>query len=117
MNHTEDHSNRRRRGWLVAPLLFMVALCANAQTNTPKGAQVKTQKSAQLIAKKEAKKTLLLLAQNDAKKTPQLLAQADPPQTVPPSRPQAKRPVLSEVVITGSRIARAANDTLQPTVV
>ncbi|HJS90122.1 MAG TPA: TonB-dependent receptor plug domain-containing protein [Steroidobacteraceae bacterium] len=115
MNHSDDHFNRRHRGWLVAPLLFMVAVCANAQTNTQKGAQVKTQKSAQLLAKKDAKKTPLLLAQNDAKKTPQLLAQAGPPQ--PPSNSAAKKPVLTEVVITGSRIARAANDTLQPTVV
>ncbi|MGH8288902.1 MAG: TonB-dependent receptor domain-containing protein [Steroidobacteraceae bacterium] len=124
MNHNDLHRNRRRSGWLVAPLLFMVALCANAQTNTQNDAQSKAQTSAKTHAHKSAhvktRKGALLLAQNDARKRPLLLAQAGPPQPAPQPAKQSsaakKLALLNEVVITGSRIARGVNDTLQPTV-
>jgi iron complex outermembrane recepter protein len=112
MSHIDDRNDRRRSGWLFAPLLFMVALCAQAQTTAPTGAPKATQKTAHV----KAHKTALHLAQNDTKKTPLLLAQNATPQTVPQSQAAKQRAVLNEVVITGSRIARGVNDTLQPTV-
>jgi hypothetical protein len=139
MNHTDDHNDRRRHGWLAAPLLLMVALCAQAQTNAPTHARSKVQKTLQksvLLAAQDnapahartqartAPKGALLLALNDAPARAQIDARKTAPkhllrlaQTVNPPKSQAKKPVLTEVVITGSRIARAANDTLQPTVV
>jgi iron complex outermembrane recepter protein len=120
MNHNDPHNARRRSGWLVAPLLLLVALCANAQTNTQASAQSKAQTSAKTHVQKNARiktrKGALLLAQNDAQKSPPLLAQNAAPQTVPQSQAAQKREALNEVVITGSRIAHGVNDTLQPTV-
>ncbi|MGH8318849.1 MAG: TonB-dependent receptor domain-containing protein [Steroidobacteraceae bacterium] len=95
MNHTDHHHDRRRLGWLVAPLLLMAALCAQAQT------------SAQTSAPKSAQK----LAQNSAP----IKAPSDPPQTVPQQRASTASS-LHEVVITGSRIARPPNDRAEPTI-
>ncbi|HVC31995.1 MAG TPA: TonB-dependent receptor plug domain-containing protein [Chloroflexota bacterium] len=72
MNHSEDHKNRGRSGWLLGPLLLMMTVCAQAQNGS------------QAVLKPR----------------------------------HARSPAqLQEVVVTGSRIARAMNDTLQPTVV
>ena len=109
MNHINHRNDRRRSGWLLAPLLCAVALCANAADNTQSNAQSKTQTPAQ-------KKTLSLIHK---KKKTLHLAQATPqsdPQAVPAER-KSIAPKLQEIIVTGSRIARAANDTLQPTVV
>jgi iron complex outermembrane recepter protein len=140
MNHINHRNDRRRSGWLLAPLLFAVALCANAantpQSNVQSSAQEQTQTPAQkkklsLAQKKTssvAQKKTLSLAQKktpaSAHQTPLRLAQNDPPpvaaqndtQAVPASS-QSIAPKLTEVIVTGSRIARAQNDTLQPTVV
>ncbi|HEY6515373.1 MAG TPA: TonB-dependent receptor plug domain-containing protein, partial [Steroidobacteraceae bacterium] len=85
MNNIDPHSDSCRSGWLVAPLLFMITLCAHAH-----GA-----------------------AGTAAAPTPQAAA---PTQTVARSAPRTKQPQLQEIVVTGSRIAHALNDTLQPTV-
>ncbi len=99
-----NHRDPRRSGWLVAPLLFMVALCAQAQDGTPPQSKATPSQSKTLPqSKKPSPSKKLLLAQNNA-------------QTVQQSNQPARRPQLQEVVVTGSRIARALNDTLQPTV-
>jgi outer membrane receptor protein involved in Fe transport len=114
MNHINHHDDRRRSGWLLAPLMFAVALCANAANTTQSNAQQKAQSTAQkkTLAVAHKKKKKLHLAQNDP---PQAAAQTSA-QSVPESR-KTVAPKLQEVIVTGSRIARAANDTLQPTVV
>src|SRR6185437_11945013 len=140
MNQINHRNDRRRSGWLLAPLLFAVALCANAantpQSNVQSSAQEQTQtpalkKKPSLAQKKTssvAQKKTLSLAQKKtpaaAHQPPLRLAQNDPPpvaaqndtQAVPASS-QSIAPKLTEVIVTGSRIARAQNDTLQPTVV
>lgn len=118
MNHTDDRNDRRRSGWLFAPLLFMVALCAQAQNSPQPSPQARANapQTAQTQPRKDTHKKALRLAQNDTKKAPPLLAQNTTPQTVPQSERAKQRAVLNEVVITGSRIARGVNDTLQPTV-
>ncbi|MDE2450574.1 MAG: TonB-dependent receptor [Gammaproteobacteria bacterium] len=108
MNQITHRNDRRPSGWLLAPLLFAVALCANAandtQSNTQTTAQGKTLTHVQKNPRARMRKKALLLAQ------------AGPPQTVPQTSAAAKRAQLSEIVITGSRIARGVNDTLQPTI-
>jgi iron complex outermembrane receptor protein len=121
MNQINHRNARRRSGWLLAPLLFAIALCANAANNTQGGApgDMQIAQTRARTAKKEAlahEKKALHLARNDAQTSPPMAAQAGPPQTVPQSRAAAKRAELNEVVITGSRIARGINDTLQPTI-
>ncbi|MGB6488726.1 MAG: TonB-dependent receptor [Steroidobacteraceae bacterium] len=107
MNHIDQHRNPRRSGWLVAPLLFMVALCAHAQDSTQP--QSKTQAQGKILpqsktqAQSKTRAQRIMLAQNST-------------QTVQQTNQSAPRPQLQEVVVTGSRIARALNDTLQPTV-
>ncbi|MFZ0549761.1 MAG: TonB-dependent receptor [Steroidobacteraceae bacterium] len=106
MNQIAPHRDPRRSGWLVAPLLFMVALCAQAQNGTqpPSTAQVQGKalaKSKTPAQRKPAAKSIML---------------AQAAQTVPQAKQAAQAPQLNEVVVTGSRIARALNDTLEPTV-
>ena len=103
MNHVAHHRGLRHAGWLVAPLLLMVALCAHAQDNAQPQGKAQAQSNTQSQSKKPSPSKKLLLAQNNA-------------QTVQQSNQTAQRPQLQEVVVTGSRIARALNDTLQPTV-
>ncbi|HZT05136.1 MAG TPA: TonB-dependent receptor [Steroidobacteraceae bacterium] len=124
MNQINHRTARRRSGWLLAPLLFAAALCANAMNNTQNSTQSTTQStvnskthtSAQKKKLSLAQKKTLRLAENDPQASSPLLAQAGPPQTVPQSTGAAKRAQLEEIVITGSRIARGVNDTLQPTI-
>src|SRR6185312_5243636 len=129
MNHINHRNDRRRSGWLLAPLLFAVAFCANAATNTQSNAPSSTQSTVQSKTQTPAKKKMLAivekkkqspahekplrLAQND---TPQVAAQNDT-QAVPARSSQSIAPKLQEIIVTGSRIARAQNDTLQPTVI
>jgi len=111
MNHPDPRRALRRFAWPVAPLLSMVALGAHGQDGTqPQGqtpAQPQLQAHAQAHSQARSKKPKpskeLRLAQN-ATQTVQ--------QTNKPARPRQ----LQEIVVTGSRIARALNDTLQPTV-
>src|SRR6185437_13238758 len=128
MNQINHRNDRRRSGWLLAPLLFAVALCANAATSTPSSTQSSTANNAQNKAQTPARKKTLALAQKKtpsaAHKKPLRLAQNDPPQVAAqndtqavPASSRSIAPKLQEVIVTGSRIARAQNDTLQPTVV
>ena len=100
MNQHDLRDNRRRSGWLVTPLLFMVALCANARTNTQTSAHADAHSKTRAPAQKSAP----------------LLARNDPPQTVPRSSRASQNLQLHEVIITGSRIARPANDRVEPTI-
>lgn len=132
MNHINHRNDRRRSGWLLAPLLLAVALCANATTNAQSNTQGSAQDGAQTPAQKKtlslAKKKTLASAHEkslaSADKKPLRLAQNDPPKVAAqsdtqavPATSQSIAPKLTEVIVTGSRIARAQNDTLQPTVV
>ncbi|HEY6514494.1 MAG TPA: TonB-dependent receptor plug domain-containing protein, partial [Steroidobacteraceae bacterium] len=109
MNHTDHHSDSRRSRWLVAPLLFMIALCAHAH-----GAAA-TQPAAQPQPVTQAQPATKQKLTAKQKRAALRLAQAQT-QTVRRSKPTAAQVQLEEVVVTGSRIAHALNDTLQPTV-
>jgi outer membrane receptor protein involved in Fe transport len=128
MNQINHRNDRRRSGWLLAPLLLAVALCANAATSTQNSAQSSPQSNTQNNAQTPAQKKKLALAQkktrSPAHKKPLRLAQNGTPQVTAqndtqavPAENRSIAPKLNEVIVTGSRIARAQNDTLQPTVV
>ena len=107
MKHLDHHRDLRRSGWLVAPLLFMMALCVHAQDGTQPQSKTQAQGGTQAQGKTQAQSKTqahrIMLAQNNT-------------QTVQQTRQAAQRQQLQEVVVTGSRIAHALNDTLQPTV-
>jgi iron complex outermembrane recepter protein len=117
MNHIDHHSDSRRSGWLVAPLLLMMALCANAHgvAQPQPVAQAQPATQAQPVAKQKLTRKEKLAAKR--KRTALRLAAAQP-QTVAAttSSQPGKQTQLQEIVVTGSRIAHALNDTLQPTV-
>ncbi|MGH8199574.1 MAG: TonB-dependent receptor domain-containing protein [Steroidobacteraceae bacterium] len=107
MNHLDHHSDSRRSRWLVAPLLVMFALCAQAH-----GAAL-PQPAAQPTPVAQAQPATKHKPTAKEKRAALRLAQA---QTVQNSKAPARHTELEEVVVTGSRIAHALNDTLQPTV-
>ena len=91
------HLDSRRSGWLVAPLLFMVALGAHAQDSTPPQGITQAQSKTQVQSKNQGKTPVqsktraqrILLAQNNT-------------QTVQQTNQPAQRQQLQEVVVTGS---------------
>lgn len=102
MKQTEDRNDRGHSRWLIAPVLLMTALCANAKDNNSPAKDA-------VHAKDSTPAQTSAVAQAPAQ---------DASQAVTAPSDTAKSPQqLEEVVVTGSRIARPATDRLEPTVV
>jgi len=110
MNQTEDRNDRGHSGWLIAPVLLMTAVCANAKDNAhAKDTALATDSTAALTrtaALTSAAAPIGAPAQDAAQTVSTPSTNSNPP-------PQQ----LQEVVVTGSRIARPVTDRLEPTVV
>jgi iron complex outermembrane receptor protein len=111
MKQTEDRNDRGHSGWLIAPVLLMTALCANAKDSSTYAKDAAHAKDSSTLAKDAAHATDSAAAQTSA-------PAQDAAQTVstPSTNPNAPQQ-LEEVVVTGSRIARPVTDRLEPTVV